>query len=62
MSSMFSVSNRLNRTIFDAENSENLPGILVRHEGGKATGGKTVTEAYDYSGSTYNFFKRCLQS
>lgn len=57
MSSMFSVSNKLDRTIFDAKNSENLPGTLVRREGGKAKGGKTVTEAYDYSGSTYNFFR-----
>jgi Zn-dependent metalloprotease len=57
MSSMFSVSNRLDRTIFDAKNSENLPGSLVRREGQKAKGGKPVTEAYDYSGSTYNFFK-----
>jgi Zn-dependent metalloprotease len=57
LSSMFSVSNRLERTIFDAKNSENLPGTLVRREGGKAKGGKTVTEAYDYSGSTYNFFR-----
>lgn len=57
MSSMFSVSNKLDRTIFDAKNYQNLPGVLVRHEGGKAIGGRTVTEAYDYSGSTYNFFK-----
>ena len=57
MSSMFSISNRLDRTIFDAQNTETLPGTLVRHEGGKAKGGKTVTEAYDYSGSTYTFFK-----
>jgi len=57
MSSMFSVSNKLDRTIFDAENTENLPGTLVRHEGEKAKGGKTVSEAYDYSGSTYNFYK-----
>lgn len=57
MSSMFSVSNRLERTIFDAKNSENLPGTLVRREGEKAKGGKPVTEAYDYSGSTYNFFR-----
>jgi Zn-dependent metalloprotease len=57
MSSMFSVSNRLDRTIFDAKNSETLPGTLVRREGGTAKGGRTVTEAYDYSGSTYNFFK-----
>src|SRR5919106_3226662 len=57
MSSMFSVSNRLDRTIYDAKNRENLPGTLVSHEGGKARGDKTVTEAYDYSGSTYNFFR-----
>jgi Zn-dependent metalloprotease len=57
MSSMFSVSNRLDRTIYDAENTESLPGTLVRHEGGKANGEKTVSEAYDYSGSTYNFYK-----
>jgi Zn-dependent metalloprotease len=57
MSSMFSVSNKLDRTIFDAKNSENLPGTLVQREGQKAKGGKPVTEAYDYSGSTYNFFK-----
>ena len=57
MSSMFSVSDRLERTIFDAKNSENLPGTLVRREGEKAKGGKPVTEAYDYSGSTYNFFR-----
>jgi Zn-dependent metalloprotease len=57
MSSMFSVSNNLERTIFDAKNSENLPGKLVRREGGKVNGGKTVTEAYDYSGSTYKFFR-----
>jgi len=57
MSSMFSVSNKLHRTIFDAENTENLPGKLVRHEGEKPKGGKTVSEAYDYSGSTYNFYK-----
>jgi Zn-dependent metalloprotease len=57
MSSMFSVSNKLDRTIYDAENTENLPGTLVRREGEKAKGGQTVSEAYDYSGSTYNFYK-----
>jgi Zn-dependent metalloprotease len=57
MSSMFSISNKLDRTIFDAENTENLPGTLVRREGEKAKGGKTVSEAYDYSGSTYKFYK-----
>lgn len=57
MSAMFSVSNRLDRTIFDAGNAENLPGTLILHEGDKSKGGVTVSEAYDYSGSTYNFYK-----
>jgi len=57
MSSMFSVSNKLDRTIFDTQNMEDLPGNIVRREGGKAKGDKTVTEAYAYSGATYNFFK-----
>lgn len=57
MSSMFSVSNKLERTIYDAEHTENLPGTVVRREGEKAKGGETVSEAYDYSGATYNFYK-----
>ena len=42
MSSMFSVSDKLDRTIYDAQNTENLPGNLVRREGGKAKGEKTL--------------------
>jgi Zn-dependent metalloprotease len=61
MSSMFSVSNELNRTIFDAENGESLPGVVVRYEGGKARGGSTVNEAYNYSGATYNFYDKIFQ-
>jgi Zn-dependent metalloprotease len=57
MSSMFSVSNKLDRTIYDAKHTENLPGTLVRREGGQAKGGISVSEAYDYSGSTYKFYK-----
>jgi len=58
MSSMFAVSDDLNRTIFNAENTEELPGTLIRSEGGKPIGGETVSEAYDYSGSTYQYFKK----
>jgi Zn-dependent metalloprotease len=57
MSSMFSVSDKLDRTIYDAKHTESLPGTLVRREGGQAKGGITVSEAYDYSGSTYKFYK-----
>ncbi|HKQ21322.1 MAG TPA: M4 family metallopeptidase [Nitrososphaeraceae archaeon] len=61
MSSMFSVSNKLDRTIFDAQNLENLPGKLVRHEGGRPVRDKTIIEAYNYSGDTYNFFKNIFR-
>jgi Zn-dependent metalloprotease len=60
MYSVFAVADKLHRTIFDAQNSESLPGRLVRSEGGKSKGGRGgrgVAEAYDYSGDTYNFYK-----
>jgi Zn-dependent metalloprotease len=44
------VADKLHRTIFDAKNSESLPGSVVRSKGGR-----NVTEAYDYSGDTYNY-------
>jgi len=58
---MFSVSDKLFRTIFDAGNGESLPGTLVKSEGGKNRGGRTASEAYNYSGSTYNFYKEIFQ-
>lgn len=61
MSSMFSVSDKLNRTIFDAHNSENLPGTVVRYEYGRAKGGRVVSEAFNYSGFTYNFYKQIFE-
>lgn len=60
MSSMFSVSNKLNRTIFNAENTEELPGTLITYEGFKGVINQepTVFEAYDFSGKTYDFYKK----
>jgi len=58
MSSMFSVSDKLYRTIFNAENTEDLPGTLIRSEGQKSIGGKTVSEAYEYSGATHDFYRK----
>lgn len=58
MSSMFSVSNELYRTIFNAEQTENLPGTVVSYEGMRSfTGDKMVSEAYKYSGSTYDLYR-----
>lgn len=56
MSSMFAVSDKLYRTIYDAHNNENLPGTTVRVEGSANRGGKVVSEAYNYSGDTYKFY------
>ena len=41
------------RTIFDAHNTESLPGAAVRREGDAATSDTTVNEAYDGLGNTY---------
>ena len=45
------------RTIYDAKQKPVLPGKLVRGEGGKKTADRIVTEAYDYSGAVYDFYK-----
>ena len=55
---MFPTSDKLYRSIFNAENEENLPGKLVRGEGATRKGGASVDEAYDYSGNTYEFFNK----
>jgi Zn-dependent metalloprotease len=58
---MFATSDKLYRSIFDAENKESLPGKLIRSEGGKSKGGRPVKEAYDYSGNTYDFFSQVFE-
>jgi Zn-dependent metalloprotease len=44
------------RTIFDARHSENLPGQVVRAEGGAPLGDPEVNEAYNGLGATYDFY------
>ncbi len=44
------------RTIYDAKNGTELPGVLVRGEGDPPTDDLAVNEAYDGSGATYDFF------
>jgi Zn-dependent metalloprotease len=46
------------RTIYDAKTTTVLPGALVRGEGGAKTGDTSVTQAYDYSGTVYDFFQK----
>ncbi len=56
-SSRVSVSNKKCRTIFNAENKDEIPGLVIRTEKGKPRGGKVVSEAYNFSGDTYDFYK-----
>ncbi|MBE3559793.1 MAG: M4 family metallopeptidase [Ktedonobacteraceae bacterium] len=44
------------RTIFDAHNTQTLPGDMVRGEGAPSTGDPATDEAYDGLGATYNFY------
>lgn len=44
------------RTIGDCGGTETLPGRVVRHEGGGATGDPAADEAYDGLGATYALF------
>jgi Zn-dependent metalloprotease len=58
---MFYGSNKLHRTIFSAENKEELPGIIIMSEVERQVGvrkDRHVSEAYLYSGFTYDFYKK----
>ena len=45
------------RTIYDAQFGSQLPGTLVRSEGGPAVADPAVNEAYDGSGVTYDLYR-----
>lgn len=49
------------RTIYDAKNQEELPGSIVRTEGGPQSGDPAVDEAYDGLGATYDFFAEVFE-
>ena len=53
---------RKNRMIYDCKNqgSTYLPGKLVRSEGAPKSKDPAVNEAYDHSGTTYDFYKNVL--
>jgi Zn-dependent metalloprotease len=44
------------RTIFDAHNTQTLPGDVIRREGSSSSSDVTVNESYDGLGATYDFF------
>jgi len=49
------------REIYDAKNTQNLPGDLLRTEGQSDTGDIAAREAWDYLGVTYDFFWQAYQ-
>src|SRR6266446_6921653 len=49
------------RSIFSANHTTDLPGKLLRPEGGPKTGDVTADEAYDGLGSTFDFYEKILQ-
>ena len=59
------VQGGLQRTIYNAHNTENLPGAegvdVVRAEGAPGTGDRAVDEAYKGLGDTYNFYWNLLR-
>lgn len=48
------------RTVYDAKQGDDLPGTLVRSEGGAPSASKAINEAYDGAGITYDFYKLIL--
>lgn len=52
----FTSDEQKQRTIFNAQNEESLPGIIARTEDSEATGDPAVDEAYDGLGATFDFF------
>jgi Zn-dependent metalloprotease len=52
------VSVVLERLVYDAENSTLLPGYLVMGEGDPPSDDKSVNEAYEGAGATYDLFKQ----
>ena len=49
------------RTVYDAHNSQQLPGALMRGEGDLPTADPAVNEAYDGAGAVYDFYKSVFQ-
>ncbi|EAA5902104.1 M4 family metallopeptidase [Salmonella enterica] len=47
---------QLERDIYDAGQTQELPGLQVRHEGQPSNGDIAVDEAYNYLGITHDFF------
>jgi Zn-dependent metalloprotease len=54
--SVLAVEGEKLRTIYSAQNQQNLPGVIVRAEGTPPTGDAAADEAYDGLGATFDFY------
>ncbi|HHW4680705.1 MAG TPA: M4 family metallopeptidase [Xylella taiwanensis] len=54
--SQTTTAGKVQREIYDAQQTQNLPGTMVRSEGQPALDDVAVNEAYDYLGVTHDFF------
>jgi len=52
---------KVQRTVYDAGNTQTLPGTTVRSEGAAAIGDVSVNEAYDGLGDTFEFYLNAYQ-
>jgi Zn-dependent metalloprotease len=49
------------RTVHDAHGTQDLPGTVVREEGGPATGDDATDEAYDGLGATWSLYREVYE-
>jgi Zn-dependent metalloprotease len=47
----------LTRKVYDAQNGTSIPGVLKLSEGGSAVSDQAVMDAYNHTGTTYDFYK-----
>jgi Zn-dependent metalloprotease len=55
---MATATAHVQRTVFDTQHSQELPGRVVRFEGGEPAGDNTVNEAFEGLGATYDFYSK----
>lgn len=48
------------RVVYDAAHGRELPGTLLRREGGAACADHSANAAYEHAGQTFSFFERVL--
>ena len=61
MMAMSSPARTKHRLVYDAGQTDQLPGTLVRSEGQARVADAAVNEAYDYSGDTYDFYDKLFE-